>query len=216
MTVSSDPDLGELIRTKNRYRITTIAEKDEKFATPEGELRYRKLKIAEADSMRPIFEKYQPGVFASDGIPVVIKNENVGAERYDYDVLSRLPAVGVFICTAGLLPWCESEELRRTYVVVSVDGQRVDQRVVVEVNNLHTTNTLPFFKWVWLALQEESEVVDGHRSFVACFPDYAQSQVVWWSIWNGSRDHAMRALVYAIAARLKKLEDENRVRGGAK
>ena len=216
MTVSSDPDLGEHIRTKNRYRITTIAENDEKFATPEGKLRYRMLKIAEADSMRPIFEKYQPGVFASDGIPVVIKNENGRSQPYDDNNSILTPLImGLGACTVGILPGWLSWGLRRSYVVESVDGQRVDQRVVVEVKHLSMRSSLPFFMWIWLALQKETEVVDGHRSFVVSSDD-GKVDVVWASVTAGEKKYMMRALTYAIAARLKKLEDENKVLGGAK
>lgn len=213
MTVVGDPDLGEHIHTKNRYRVTTIIdEKNEKFATPEGELRYRMLKIAEANSMKPIFEKYQPNVFASDGIPVVIKNENRNSQIYDnHGIL--LPYIGFF--TAGALPMWQSYGLRRTYVIETVGGQRVGQRVVIEVNYLHMVSTLPFSKWIWLALQKETEVVDGHRSFVVSSDD-GRVDETWMTVGAGEKKHLIRALTYAIAARLKNLEDENHVSGGAK
>ena len=219
MTVSSDPDLGEHIHTKNRYRVTTIInEKNEKlaFATPEGELRYRKLKIVEADSLRPVFEKYQPDVFASDGIPVVIKNENGKSQIYD-DTNTFLFLLGPG--TIGILPACLSKGLRRTYVIETVGGQKVNQRIVIDMSHVDVANNHPFFIWIWLALQKETEVVDGHRSFaVSGFNSLGsfdgRASVVWSRVCAGKNE--MRVLTYAIAARLKKLEDENRVSGGAK
>ena len=211
VTASSVPDVGEIVRTKNRYRIAAVADETEgKFATPEGRRRYRMIK---ANLLTISLAKYQPDVFAADGIPLVVKG---GEEGYVFSERNSPLGVMVFLCSAGILPGWKTRNMSRSYVIETVAGKRVDQRELVDLNYLTVNTAFPFFRWIWLASQAEQDVIDGHRVFVTCFSNGDDFGGRSWGSEYFLRPyvdrHVQCALAYAIAVRLKQMEDGDIIR----
>ena len=210
VTASSVPDVGERVRTKNRYRISAVHDEvEEALATPEGRLRHRMIK---ANWLTTSLAKFQPDVFAAEGIPIVVKG---GAEGCAFSEQTSPLGVMVFLCSAGILPAWKSRDLSRSYGIETIDGKRVDQRMVVDLNYLTVNTIFPFFRWIWLATQAADEdVLDGHRAFVTCFQDGDEFVGRLWGYHLRAYvdGYAQRALAYSIAVRLKQMEEGGNIR----
>ncbi len=213
VTVSSDPDAGENIRTRNLYRISDYRDaEEEKFVSSGGKLRHRMVKV---NTTMLSCRKYQPGVFAPDGIPVVVKD---GDEDYSLTKNGSVLGDVLCVCSIGILPGWTTRGMTKTFVIETVNGQRVDQRVTVDMNyfTVFCNCFIPVSRWIWCACQSDGpQVIGGHRAFVTSFYHGNSFWTGFWDNGNGPTDRAytdyylQRAMVYALAVRLKRLEDEH-------
>ena len=175
-------DIGAEIKTKNKYR------------------------LIKPDELRSVFERVQPGVFSSDGIPFILQEgeyriiDEPGAAFLPYCVLC-----GFTMLTLPIVEWSE-KSLAYTIRIGGRDGEKS----VFDLRDKSDSNT-SLSPLSLLFPYGEPPPISGRRLYshrhTNCFPDQADHDRN-----NGEIKRITdSAIAYGVAVRLKEMEDAGKI-----
>ena len=181
-------DMGERIRTKNKYRVNTVE------ALPIGVLHYF--------DKTTDFAKWQPDVFDANGVPVTFLEKQVVERHVEERKAYGGPVMLLSAMSCFIVPMVTTSHVHETWPF-RINGERGD-RVSFEAC-IHTDVAwgIPPLRWL-LCWWDTGTCYSGRRTFDSHVMDANSDTFI-------DDEVQKRAMAYGLAVRLKELEDSGQI-----